>query len=101
MVRATTPTHTFVLPLSVDDVKTLLLTYSQNDNVVMEKEKDDLTATDDNTIQYVLTQEETLKFDASKSVQIQLRVLTHGGSALASRVFSVPCGNVLNPEVLK
>lgn len=100
MVRATTPTHTFVLPFSVDNIKTLRLTYSQNGNIVMEKEKGDITIKDDNTLLYVLTQEETLKFNESKSVQIQLRVLTHEGSALASRVISVPCGNVLNPEVL-
>ena len=99
MIRATTPTHTFTLPFGSDKVKTAIITYEQHGETILEKKKGDISAKD-NMLMVTLTQEETLLFDAKRSVTIQLRVLTTGGAVLASQSFTVPCGRVLNEEVL-
>lgn len=99
MIRGTTPTHTFVLPFSTELVKTLEITYAQCGKVILKKG----TANADmsgNTVRIRLTQEDTLKFDAKTYVDIQVRVLTHEGDALASRVLRVRADVCLSDEVL-
>lgn len=99
MIRATTPTHHFELPLGREMIKKILVTYAQDDVIILEKDENSVVF-NDNTVEVTLTQEETLKFDANKSVQIQIRVLTPDGKAPASPIYIVPCGKVLNSEVL-
>ena len=100
MIRGTTPTHTFTIPFEVSEIKTVKITYAQDDVVVCEKTMSDceLTGT---TISTVLTQEDTFKFDHTKDVQIQLRILTISGQALASIVEKVGVSRCLDDEVLQ
>ena len=98
MIRGTTPTHTFNLPFDAVLIDKLKITYAQNGVVVLTKEKADCKI-DGNAVAVKLTQEDTLKFDASR-VQIQIRVLTTGGDALASDIVTKPCGEVLEEGVL-
>ena len=37
IIRGTTPYHRFILPLSVEDIETVYITYSQNDEVILDK----------------------------------------------------------------
>ena len=53
------------------------------------------------TIQTTLTQEETLRFDHKKAVQIQIRILTAGGDALASVIEKIGVSQLLDNEVLE
>lgn len=100
MIGASTPTHEFELPFGKETVKRLLITYAQDGLVVLEKTENDVSW-DWCIASYQLTQEETLLFDEKKSVEIQLRVLTVDDVALPpSKIFKVPCGKVLNREVL-
>lgn len=88
IVRGTTPYHTFILPLKVEDIDTLYITYLQNNEVILDKAYNssgvEITDTDFETenanmenladnevdmneeslskITVHLTQEETLKF---------------------------------------
>lgn len=99
MIRGTTPTHTFVIPMEAAGIKCVKVIYAQDDDTIVEKSTSDCTL-EGNTISTVLTQEETLKFDCKKAVQIQIRVLTHGGQALASVIEKVGVSKCLDSEVL-
>lgn len=74
-------------------------TYAQNDSEVLSKNAVDCTLSGDKII-VELTQADTLKFDARQNVQIQLRVLTTEGKALASKIAIRPVYKVLNEEVM-
>lgn len=99
MIQGTTPTHQFTIPMDASSVDKVRVTYAQKDQVLLVKENEDCSI-DGNVIEVKLSQEETLLFDEFSSVQIQVRVLTTGGDALASDLIRVPCGAVLDKEVL-
>ena len=104
MYRATTPLHTFIFEVNPEATfKTILITYVQDDQIVLEKGKSDLTFTSTDagyeaTLQ--LTQEETKLFNNKSSVKVQVRVLTYSGEAAASTKMTIPVNDVLNDEVL-
>lgn len=100
MIRGTTPTHTFKLPFDTSNVQNAAVIYAQNDAVLFEKQAKDCAMQGDE-ISVTLTQEETLKFDCHYNAQIQIRVLTTGGQALASGVYVVDVAKCLSNEVLK
>ena len=100
MIQGTTPTHTFQVPIDTEIIESVRIVYGQNDAVVLTKEKVDCDF-GDNQISVKLTQEETFKFDENIPVDIQIRVLTNGGDALASRVERVPIITVLDGAVLE
>lgn len=99
MIRATTPTHTFELPFAANQLAKIRISYAQNDAVVFEKTEADCVV-EGNSIKVTLTQEETLQFDSTYNVQIQIRALTADGKALASQIEKVRIKDVLNEEVL-
>ena len=101
MVRATTPTHRFVLPFDYEaNVVKCLVTYTQCDKIVLEKTEADVLH-EGNTVIVHLTQEETRLFGVSAQVEVQLRVYTNTDDAMASQIFRLNVKNVLNDEVLK
>ena len=100
MIQATTPTHTFKLPFETAAIQSLRVTYAQDGvTVLTKKELGEFTLLE-KSAQITLTQKETLLFDPEKPVQVQMRVLTMGGDALASKIKRVPCSAVLDKEVL-
>lgn len=99
MIRGTTPTHIFETDLSTENLKNIQIVYVQGRKIVVEKRYRDCTL-DGKKITIRLSQEETLLFDSSQSVEVQLRVLTNGGDALASRIMRVHCRECLSDEVL-
>lgn len=100
MIQGTTPTHKFHIPIDSSIISSVRITYAQQGRVLLTKETEDCRMSD-NVIELKLTQEETLLFDEFSSVQIQVRVLTAGGDALASELIRVPCGAILDKEVLE
>lgn len=110
MIRATTPKHIFVFEEDPENTfKTILITYSQNGQIILEKTKDNLEFTSfiENkktlySASYRLTQEETKKFESKprNMIDVQIRVLTYSGEALASDKKSIQVQDVLNDEVL-
>lgn len=110
MIRATTPKHTFIFEEDPEtSFKSILITYSQNGQIVLEKTKDDLEFSSflENkktmySATYRLTQEETNKFESKprNMVDIQIRALTYNNEALASDKRSIQVQDVLNDEVL-
>ena len=65
MTQGTTPTHTFNLPISTDDVAALRITYEQSGKIVLQKEKEDCTLNDKQVI-VKLSQEDSLQFDSQR-----------------------------------
>lgn len=99
MIRGTTPTHIFSLPIDTSTIRELRITYAQFDRTVLEKTESDVEM-DEKTITLTLTQEETLKFKHSYKVELQLKVLTDTGTVLATPIKSIDVSEILNTEVL-
>lgn len=108
MIRGTTPTHTFKFgTLNPEELTQLNVYYAQRGEVILTKTKADFnfnSLIDDDITLYSaytkLTQEETLLFSPRIEVEIQVRVLTDDGIAMASPKYKVPVQNVLDDEVL-
>lgn len=98
MIRGTTPTHTFTLPISVDDVDKIRIIYAQG-GVKIVKANADCTM-EGNTITTKLTQEDTLSLTSDNYVEIQLRVLTVAGDAFASQIMRTHVCVCLEDEVM-
>ena len=105
MYRATTPLHTFVFDVNpTETFKTILITYAQDNQIILEKGKEDLSVTASGESEYEaslrLTQEETKLFNNKSSVKVQVRALTYDDEAVASAKMTVQVHDVLNDEVL-
>ena len=100
MIRGTTPTHIYTLPVETAILKELKIIYAQADNILFEKVAAHCEMTE-NTASVTLTQEETFLFDCKKPVQIQVRALTVAGVALASPIMLIDVQKCLDNEVLE
>lgn len=99
MRRGTTPTHTFTLPFDTSVVDKVRVIYAQGDIVKIVKKELDCELSR-NTISVKLTQAETLRLNHRLKTDIQLRVVTHSGEALASGIVTVTTTQCLSDEVL-
>lgn len=94
MIRGTTPTLTFTIPFSSELIQSLYITFVQNDREVLTlTEKDchfDGTA---GTVK--LTQAQTLRFNHSQYAEVQARILTKDGTALASNICCCTINRIL------
>lgn len=99
MIRGTTPTHIFTLPFDTSIITEVRVIYSQNDAELFTKPTADVEM-EGTELRVKLTQDETFKLDSAYPVQIQLRVLTEGGDALATDVYRVSVDKCLSNEVL-
>lgn len=101
MIRGTTPVLEFTLPFETDLLKEAYVTIAQRGTVVIEKNIDECTLKHD-MLSVRLPQEETLKLIAQRNLraEIQLRVLTRDGEALASNIETVDVGRILKDGVI-
>lgn len=99
MTRGTTPIHRFQLPFDTGRVTRAKVIYAQNGQVVLEKDMEQLQL-QDRELLVRLSQEDTLAFDSTCKAEIQLRLLTADGTALASRILTCGVGRLLKDEVL-
>lgn len=100
MRKGTTPTHTFVLPITADTIKNIEITYSQNNEIVLQKDIYDCTI-EGNVVSVTLSQLETFAFADNVNVEIQVRALDHTDHVLASTISSVSLERCLSDEVLQ
>jgi hypothetical protein len=128
IIRGTTPYHNFILPILVENIDAVYVTYLQNNEVILDKSnlKDEfeinnlidlenanveiLTPEEQESSQLTLhlSQEDTLKFHfypaAKKNIAvIQIRILTTDGEAFASmpineRIFGVLHDGIIPDE---
>lgn len=101
--RVTTPTHTFILPIDTSECSVIQVTYKQDCKSLVKKYADGVLPSgmmlDEDSVVISLTQEETKAFKVG-SVEVQMRVLTNGGEAYASDIFTVGVTKVNNEEIL-
>ncbi len=99
MLIGTTPTHTFGLPFETNVISKIKVTYAQNGRVILEKGNEECEF-NENTVTLKLSQEDTFLFECGKNVEIQVRILTAGGDALASNIRIISADKCLDSEVL-
>lgn len=99
LARGSTPTHAFGIPVDTSKVVEVMVVYAQDNVEVFHKTKEDCKL-DGTTISVRLDQEDTLRFDHKKNVQIQLKILLDDDVVLISRIHVVSVQQCLNDEVL-
>ena len=97
MIRGTTPTHTFTLPISVDDVDKIRIIYAQG-GVKIVKTNADCTM-EGKTVTTTLTQEDTLGMNAG-SASVQVRFIDSDGVAQATEKAVLNIEDVLLEKVI-
>lgn len=130
IIRGTTPYHNFILPILVEDIKAIYVTYLQNNEIILDKSlldgeestsafaianlkdlenasMEELTEEERASCQLTLhlTQEDTLAFHfypaAKKNIAvIQIRVLTMDDEAFASMPINERIFGVLHDGVI-
>ncbi len=99
LFRGTTPTLKFTLPFEVSTIEDAWITLAQGGSEVLTKTLADCNASE-KTLTVMLTQEETLKLTSANKTEIQLRVRTGDGKALASKVFTESTQRILKDGVI-
>jgi hypothetical protein len=99
MFRGTTPTHTFEVDMITDLIKTIKITYYQNDKEILVKRTEDCSI-QDGIIQTKLSQEDTFLFNGNMPVMIYIRVLTIYGDAMITEPVIMAVRQCLDDEVL-
>lgn len=99
MRQGTTPKHTFTLPFDAAVCEKIRVVYSQGDKVKIVKNNKDIQMSG-NVITVKLSQTDTFRLNSKLKTDIQVRVLTHGGDAFASKVHKVDTERCLDREVL-
>ena len=94
MIRGTTPQFEFMLPFSTDLLAEAYITFAQGCNNVLEKDLNDCTCEGEKII-LRLSQADTLQFNSGKKVDIQMRVKTLEGEALASDMIQTTVERIL------
>ncbi len=97
MYRGTTPTFTFSLDFSTEDIDKLNIAMAQNGEVKISKSKADCTLSR-YAVSITLTEAETLALEVG-TLSMQLRVGI-GTSRLASTIMTVPVENILKEGAL-
>lgn len=97
--KGTTPTHIFNVNIDTEDIASVKVLYAQDGKLVLKKDTDSVKI-ENGKIMLTLTQEDTLLFDYRKPAQIQLRILTNSGTALASGIIPVSVGQLLESEAI-
>lgn len=103
MIKGTTPTLHFNLPIPTSNIKSAEIVLQYVDNfktVTIERTLDECTV-GENSISAVLTQEETLALPAPAIAHVQIRVLTVDDIALASDLFDVTVKQLLKECVIE
>ena len=94
MIRGTTPTLTFTIPFDSGIIQALYISFVQNGQEVLTLTEQDCTL-DEKTVTVKLSQAQTLKLGSGRAVEIQMRVLTAEGDALASQILRCPVERIL------
>lgn len=106
MRRGTTPTIQLTADnMSFKDCSLIIVTMKSKDKTIVEKRfpggigihKDE--ETDEEFLQFTLTQQETLKFPVG-IVQVQIKAKTNAGTVVATNIIEVESQRILNEEVI-
>lgn len=85
MIRGSTPTHTFNIPIDGSIIDKLEIVYHQGENMVTKTEEDCEIYKE--IVKVKLSQDDTLSFqNTSRSVRVQMRIKTTSGDVLISDI---------------
>ena len=103
MIKGTTPTLQFNLPIETSTLKAaeVMVQYVDSNKAITIIKTLDQCEVGEKTITATLTQEETLQLPAPSMVYIQLRVLTVDGVAMASAIFTTTVKRLLAEGVIE
>lgn len=99
MYQYTTPKHTFLLSMPLEELEACNITYAQHDRVLFTKTLADAEESTGNKLILHLTQKETGKFDSRFPAQIQLHAKTITGMVIASDVYEIEVEKLLDQEI--
>lgn len=99
MYRASTPIHRLRFRIAPENIADILLTYTQNDKIILEKTKGDMT-NEGNVWSVTLTQEETNLFKGDDYASLQVRYLGTDGQSFPTRKFQIYVKDVSNDKVM-
>ncbi len=101
MIRGTTPTLEFILPFDTSLIAEMYVTIAQGEKTVLEKTLSDCSCSG-TSVSLALTQEDTLRLQQQphSRAEMQIRVRTTAGEALASDIMSVYVGRILKEGVI-
>ncbi len=99
MIRGTTPTLIFDLPMDTKNLEAIYVTIGQKGRIILDKGIDALERSGKRII-LRLTQKDTLELQGNQTSEIQIRVKTFAGDALASRIFQVNTERILKDGVI-
>ena len=98
MIRGTTPTFRFDFKYDVSNITKAVATFACNREVIVEKNLDEMIK-DGTALTLQLSQEETLRFPANSTVEVQIaaEVSTDNGASLVgrSRIWKIPSERIL------
>lgn len=100
IVKSTTPTIRFDFKVVlVADIVKAYLTMKQQGALVVEKSLED-AAVLEKSLQWTLTQEETIKINPSRTICLQVKYKLNDGSVYASKIYEVPALDILKADVI-
>lgn len=101
MIRGTTPTLEFTLPFDTSLIAEMYVTIAQGEKTMLEKTLSDCNCSG-TSVSLTLTQEDTLGLQQQPHSrgEMQIRVRTTAGEALASDIMSVYVGRILKEGVI-
>lgn len=101
MIRGTTPTLEFTLPFDTSLIAEMYITITQNGTTTLEKKLSDCNCSG-TSVSLTLTQEDTLRLEQKPPLdgEMQIRVRTIAGEALASNIMRVSVGRILKDGVI-
>lgn len=99
MILGSTPTHTFTFDYPIVDVIDVLVSYAQGDSVLVRKGSDDCYI-DGQNIVTKLSQEDTLKFNHDKIIEIQIKTKDISGNVMVSDIVRISAEECIDNEVI-
>lgn len=99
MIRGTTPLLEFEIPFDTSQLAEAFVTMSQNGAVVLDKALKECSS-HGNKLAVRLTQEDTLKLECNCITEIQIRIRTLEGEALASNIIRECTERILKDGVI-
>lgn len=99
IIRGTTPEQIFNTNIDLSAAEVVIITYKQGVNIVIEKQKDELSF-DKNQVKFRLTQEESLKLKETLPVKCQIRARFADGVAVACEIITLSAGEILRGGVI-
>lgn len=99
MIRGTTPTLEFTLPIDTGQLAQAYVTFAQRGDVKLDKPLEECTREEKKLI-VKLTQEETLKLQDDRITEIQIRARTLAGDAFASNIIRESTDRILKDGVI-